>query len=273
MQFTTSMLALGLAIGAVATPTLDSRTPSLVKRDIDSIVSVISDITTQVKGLASAIESYSGGDIADIQAASDKIVSTTEAGVATVKASDVLADIDAVGLVQPVTDLSGDITSAVDALIAKKDQVAAANAGPATYKDLQDQLAAASSLADALTSKVSSNLQSTAAGLSAKITAAIQKGIDAFKDISTGGGSGTSTGGSAPTSSGGAAPTSSGSAEPTSTGSPTTYPAGTGGAHSTGSGVSPPTSSSTAPITNGAGANAVSGVLAGVVGVAAILAF
>lgn len=279
MQFPTSFLALGLALSSavVATPA--------VQRDIKTITGVIADITAKVQSLDGAINAYSGGSIDKIQSASDDIVSTTEDAVVTVKGEAELADIDALQLTTPIQSLISDISDAIDALISKKEQVVAAKAGPQTYKSLQAQKTAAEALATALTSKVSDNIKSIAATLAKGISDAIQKGIDAYEDVSTGGGDeGSSSTSAKPTATdGGSEPTSEptatdGGSEPTATDGPSpSYPAGTGGSPApTGTGVTPPGSTDTGkpepPITNGASSMAVSGAL-GVVALAAVLVF
>lgn len=277
MQFPTSFLALGLALSSVvvATP---------AQRDIKTITGVIADITSKVQSLGGAINAYNGGNVDKIQAASDDIVATTEDAIVTVKGEDVLADIDALQLTVPIQSLISDISDAIDALISKKEQVAAAGAGPQTYKSLQAQKTAAEALATALTSKVSDNIKSIAATLAKGISDAIQKGIAAYEDVSTGGGDeGSSTTSAKPTSTdGGSEPTSEptttdGGSEPTPTDTPSpSYPAGTGGSGSpNGTGVTPPGPTDTGsepPITNGASSMVVSGAM-GVVALAAVLVF
>lgn len=275
MQFPTSFLALGLALSSVvvATP---------AQRDIKTITGVIADITSKVQSLDGAIKAYNGGNVDKIQAASDDIVATTEDAITTVKGEAVLEDTDALQLTVPIQSLISDISDAIDALISKKEQVAAAGAGPQTYKSLQAQKTAAEALATALTSKVSDSIKSIAATLAKGISDAIQKGISAYEDVSTGGGDeGSSTTSAKPTSTdGGSEPTSEptttdGGSEPTDTPSPS-YPAGTGGSGSpNGTGVTPPGPTGTGsepPITNGASSMVVSGAM-GVVALAAVLVF
>jgi hypothetical protein len=176
MRFSALLVTLGLT-GALATPTLVSREAAAV--------GVISDISAQVSALASAVSSYSGGDPSAVKSASEKLVSTINTGVDTVKNGDALTTADALALTSPVQDLTKQVEGVVGDLISKKDQFVAANAGGTVYQDLQAQYTAADNLAKAISAKVPESLSDIAAQLSAGITAAIQKGLDAYKDAAS----------------------------------------------------------------------------------------
>lgn len=229
-----SLLTLGLTTGVFANPTKVIREPSLVQRDLTAITGVLSEVSSKVDALGSAINSYSGGDPSSVNSASDDLISTIKSGVSTVQASGDLSSTDALGLTSPVQDLTKKVEGVVDSLISKKADFVAAGAGPTVYRSLQDQYDASKSLSDSITSKVPEALQDIAASLSAGITNAIQKGLDAYKDA-----------GSGPTT----APSgSSSTAAPTSTGaSPTTSSAVETSAGST------PAPSSSAPIGSSTG--------------------
>jgi hypothetical protein len=188
MRFSALLVTLGLT-GALATPTLVSREAAAV--------GVISDISAQVSALASAVSSYSGGDPSAVKSASEKLVSTINTGVDTVKNGDALTTADALALTSPVQDLTKQVEGVVSDLISKKDQFVAANAGGTVYQDLQAQYTAADNLAKAISAKVPESLSDIAAQLSAGITAAIQKGLDAYKDAASSTGTASSSSASA----------------------------------------------------------------------------
>ncbi|KAH2763279.1 Cell wall mannoprotein 1 [Aspergillus fumigatus] len=176
MRFSALLVTLGLT-GALATPTLVSREAPAV--------GVISDISAQTSALASAVSSYNGGDPSAVKSASEKLVSTINSGVDTVKSGPALSTADALALTSPVQDLTKQVEGVIDDLISKKDKFVAANAGGTVYEDLKAQYTAADSLAKAISAKVPESLSDIAAQLSAGITAAIQKGIDAYKDAAS----------------------------------------------------------------------------------------
>lgn len=251
MKFTTSIVALGLAAQALATPTLVERKPTAVKRDIGAFTSVIAGIQDVVSTFDTDVKAYSGGDTSKLLSDSSSIISTTNKGVTTLSGQDTLSETDALGLTSPVQDLTKEIQTAINDLIDKKSQLVAAGEGATVESSLQDQYNAAKKLADTITSKVPSELSGIAASLSAGITDAIQKGIDAFK----GTGGSTTTGGNTATT----APASATTAPAGTTTAPApgstatgtaTAPGGASGTQSvpasTGSGSAVPTSPGTA---------------------------
>ncbi|CRG91626.1 hypothetical protein PISL3812_08676 [Talaromyces islandicus] len=296
MKFATSIVALGLAAQALATPTLVERKATAVKRDIDTFQSVLSGIQDVVGTFDTDVKAYSGGDTSKLISDSDDIISTTNKGVSTLSSQPTLSETDALGLTSPVQDLTKKIQTAINDLIDKKSQLVAAGGGATVESGLQDQYDAAKKLSSTITSKVPSELSGIAASLAAGITDAIQKGIDAFKgtggSTTTGGNTATATAtatGSATTAPGtttapapGSTATGTATAPggasgtqsvPASTGSGSAIPTNPGAA--TSSGLVPgssATGSSTPPLfTNAATVNKVNaaGVLAGV---AALLA-
>ncbi|PLB40436.1 cell wall manno protein MnpA [Aspergillus candidus] len=182
MKFT-ALFTLGLATSAIATP-------SLVQRDGKEVQSLIKDISAKTEALDSAISGYSGGDAAKVESASEELISVTTKGTETVKSGDDLTSSDALGLTSPIQDLTDKIESAIDNLISKKSKFEAAGAGGKIKSALSEQYDAAKGLAEALSSKVPEALSDIADELSAGITKAIQKGVDAYKDVKEGGNGG-----------------------------------------------------------------------------------
>ncbi|KAL2832544.1 hydrophobic surface binding protein A-domain-containing protein [Aspergillus cavernicola] len=177
MKFT-GLFTVALATTALATP---------AKRQ-SSVTDLIDNIAQQVAALSDAVSSFDGGDPSDVQSASDTLVETITSAAEQVNSGDDLSNADALALTSPVQDLTDDVDGVVDQLISKQDQFVSAGAGGAVKTSLDDQYDAASSLADAISSKVPTALESIAAELSAGITAAIQRGVDAYADVEDDGG-------------------------------------------------------------------------------------
>ncbi|RMJ21428.1 Cell wall [Aspergillus sp. HF37] len=225
-------LALGLSSSVLASPTRTAGEATVVERDLATMTSIISEVGGAVGDLHKAIKAYNGGPIKPVQQASNELISTIEQGTQDAKASSDLTFSEAISLSKPVQDLIGKVEATIGDLVSKKQMAVEACAGQLVLKSLKEQKAASEALADAITSKVPSGAQELASRLASGIADAIQKGIDAYKNVpgcssSTGGastGAPTNTGGSTPTATGG------GSTEaPTATETPTTTGGGGGG--------------------------------------------
>jgi hypothetical protein len=196
MKFTVATV-FALALGAQATN---------VVRDLATIQKVITDIQTQTKALDAAVKAYTT-DFSALQSAATALQNLIVSGTATVNAQPVLSLLDASQTAETVTNLSADVTSTVNDLIASKAAFVANGKAADVLKTLQDQKTASQGLADALTSKVPSELKEVANQLSSGISDALTKGVTAFTGLDS------SPGSSAPASSSIASAT---SAAPTS---------------------------------------------------------
>ncbi|CEL03875.1 hypothetical protein ASPCAL05014 [Aspergillus calidoustus] len=171
MKFSAVLSALALvAPGVFASPT---------QRDLATIQGVITDIQGQVNSLQTAIEA-SPLDADAIIAQSNALVTTIQDGATTVNGQPVLTQIEALGLVSPVQDLAADVDTTIQALIGVKDDILDLGEGCTTLEALQAQAAAAQQLSDAIVSKVPAALEDIATELAATVSAAIQKGVDAY---------------------------------------------------------------------------------------------
>jgi hypothetical protein len=248
-----------------------------VVADLASIEGVISKIESDVNAFDTAVKAYSGGSgYSDLESASQTIVTDTNTGVSTVKASADLSESDALSLTSPVQALTADIQTAIDDLIAKKSQIEAACQGPAVLASLQSQNTAAVALADAITSKVPSSLQSVASQLSAGISTAIQKGISAYQGATSCGKSSTSSGSSSTTSKSSGSTTLSTTLSTSSSSGPTTSstPTVTSSGSSSGSPTGGHTTTTTPPAFTGAASiNGFSTPVGVMAALAALLAF
>jgi hypothetical protein len=212
MKLSTSLLALGLAIGVVSEPI------SLNNRDFAAFEGIISAIDGQVDTLISAINGFSGGDGAEVQGASDELVAIIRTGIETANAQPELSQTEALGLVEPVQALIVKVDVAIDGLIAKKEQFVSGGLGGAIKASLAQQHAASIDLATAISSKVPPSLEAIAQELAAGVSAAIQRGVDEYADVPDGGSpSGTAT----PTGEPSETAQPSETAEPTETSEPT----------------------------------------------------
>lgn len=171
-----SLLTLGLTTGALAQPT------RVVERDLPTITGVLEGIGPKVEALDSAVQGYSGGDVAKVQQASDNLVDAINSGTTKVKGTSELSTSDALGLPGPVNDLKEKISTVITHLSSKKQQLVKAGKGGQTYSDLTEQKTAAKKLSDTIVSKVPDSLQDLAGSIASGISEAIQKGVKDFQD-------------------------------------------------------------------------------------------
>ncbi|KAA8650248.1 hypothetical protein EYZ11_003832 [Aspergillus tanneri] len=265
MRFT-ALFTLGLATSALATP-------AVVQRDSTGVTNVLSEVGKGVDALGSAADGYNGGDPSKVESASEDLIATIKKGVSTVEGGGDLTSSDALALTSPVKDLTSKVQDTVDKIIAKKSKFEAAGAATKVKESLNAQYKAADSLSSAISKKVPEALSDLAKELSAGITKAIQKGIDAYKDAKDSNpgketATATKTGDSEPT--GGAGKTTSTPTipKPTSSGpgssSATPSPTGGSGSGGSGSGSQPPLHTGAANI------NRFSYTLGGAVAAAAV---
>ncbi|KAL4877743.1 hydrophobic surface binding protein A-domain-containing protein [Aspergillus karnatakaensis] len=176
MKFS-GLFTLALATAAMATPAKRQSSPA----------DIIETISGQVSELSSAVDAFDGSDPQPVQDASDTLVETINSAVEQVNSGPDLSNADALALTGPVQDLIDQVDVVIDGLIEKQDLVVEAGAGGAVKTSLDQQYAAAAALAEAISSKVPAALEEIAAELSAGITNAIQRGIDAYADVEDGG--------------------------------------------------------------------------------------
>lgn len=178
MKFFFTLLTLGFAVISAAEPV----SKAYRKRDLAAFQGVISAVNDQVLVLQAALTAFNGGDGTDIRAANDKLVATINAGVITVNAQPALTFSEGVSLTQPILDLTDVVNATVDVAIKKEQVIADAGLHAEVLADLKAQKASSEALAATITAKVPSSLQGIAASLSAGISNALQRGIDAYSD-------------------------------------------------------------------------------------------
>ncbi|KAL2867359.1 cell wall mannoprotein 1 family protein [Aspergillus lucknowensis] len=176
MKFATGLLTLTLAYSAFAEPI------PAKKRALADYQGVFDDISAQVATVSDTVASYVGGsaDGDAVQAASDKLVTVINDGATAIPDFDPLENADALALVSPIQDLTGDVSDLVDAVIDAKPNFQDDGRAADVLSSLQDQKAASVSLRDAITPKVPDALQDIASDLADGIVSEIQRGIDAY---------------------------------------------------------------------------------------------
>jgi hypothetical protein len=125
-----------------------------------------------------------GGDVAaqaaSLTAQSGAVLAAIQGATAAISASAALDVIGASSIVGPADHLVKETEKTIADLVAKKDVIAGAKQTALVLDQLKSQAAAAQQLADAITSKVPDATKEIAKSQSAKITAAINKGVSAF---------------------------------------------------------------------------------------------
>lgn len=232
---------------------------SVVERDFAPYKKVLDAVGSGISNLDSAVNSYSG-DKKPLLDASDALVKAISSGKTTVDGLDPLTDIDATGLVAPVTDLNTKGDALVADLKKKRDTVSKAGECATVRKSVADINTNSQALIKSVIGKVPPAFQALAAQLAGKLTTTLNQASDDFSEAnckdSTGGGSSSAappaSSSAAPPASSSAAPSGgSSSAKPTGSATPTPTPTPTP------SGTKPPT----VP-TAGAAAFAPAGALA-----------
>jgi len=205
---------------------------------IATVTDVITKVGTATTALDSAIKAYSGGAVDAILSANSDVNSVVATGITAVNGIAQLALNDALGLTTPVQGLATIVGNTIDDLIAKKSQIVAAGAGAKIEEGLKAQLSGAQDLAKAISAKVPADVAPIASQLSATISTAIQKGVDAYADAggppssgssssAAGGASSSVTASASASSAASSAGSSDASASKTKTKSGTTAPAST----------------------------------------------
>ncbi|KAF2425698.1 hypothetical protein EJ08DRAFT_652002 [Tothia fuscella] len=175
---------------AIAEPIIN--TPSRMERDLPTIESVLSSISSQVDTFDAAVKSFSG-DPQPALSASDQLLTLINSGTTIVMGTSPLTLLEAAQVSQSVQTLNTSVASVVNDLIAQKCPFVTAGQGTTVLAGLQNQKTAAQALANAITSKVPDELKGVAAELSAGIADSLQRGINAYTDTSNCGGSGSPT--------------------------------------------------------------------------------
>jgi len=222
MKVTSAAIALALSGSAVAAG------------GADTVNAVLSAIADDLKKFDSAINGWSGGDTATMDAASKQIQSDTEGGASKIAAADALSLVDAAGITANVQGLQTQLDNTLADLKKIGQKLASSGQCGNIQGQLKSQGNAAQSLQDAITSKTPPEAKSIAQQLGGAIGASIKETQSTFDQLCAG------------ASSSGPSGSSSGSSPKpaTSSGSGSSAPAGHSGGHGAGSSSKPATTSS-----------------------------
>lgn len=130
---------------------------ALVVRQLATIESAFASIDSALANLDTAINAITRTDPTAETALAD--------GTATVNGATAVDDNDAITLATDANNLTTEVTTVVDDLVAKQDVITAAGAVGETCSDLEAQETATQTFGDAVTAKVPTDLQSIAATL------------------------------------------------------------------------------------------------------------
>lgn len=177
MRFAIPLTLAGLALGVSAGP-VEKRAG-----DLQVFLGIFSSIQDQTDALDNTIKAYTGGEGADVQSASDKLVSIIADGVTAANGQEELSFSDGISLTNPVLALVDHIKAAISDIVDKKDLFVENCLGPTVLASLEAQYSGAQDLAKAVTAKVPADLQEVAAQLAAQISDAIQTGVTAYQGV------------------------------------------------------------------------------------------
>ncbi|KAL4967004.1 cell wall mannoprotein 1 family protein [Aspergillus stella-maris] len=184
MKLASTLTGFSLALATSVSATTHGATHAHTARDLDTIKGVLSDIDTQVTSLNDAITAKPL-DTSSIISQSNKLSTTITSGTDTVNSQDVLENLDALALVSPTQKLADNTDEAVQSLVDVKAEVIKLGKGCKSLQQLEKLHDGATALAGAIVAKVPEGLGGIAKDLSDKISAAIQKGVDAYQGSCT----------------------------------------------------------------------------------------
>ncbi|KAF5603300.1 cell wall protein [Fusarium pseudocircinatum] len=186
MRFTTQVLSLSQLAGflslALASPSGVIRDPpSLVQRDLATITGVLNDVGSGIDDLDSAVKAFKG-DSDPVVDAAESLVSVINDGKTKVDKSDDLSLSDALGLQDPVKDLTKQAETLTDDLKAKKPQLQEAGLCGTTRAQISNINDASKKLIASVVSKVPEAAQGIAEDLASGLTDVLNDAQDAFSE-------------------------------------------------------------------------------------------
>lgn len=180
MRFRSILVIVGIAFSTVAHAVPN---PVKTKRALQNFLDVLDGIGNQTRLVTTLVSGYTGGDATPILDAFNDLIDLVNGGTDTIHASTPLNAADGLLLVRPILDVTDDFNQLADALITKE----AFFADNGYMDDIIDRVAALKTalegLADAIISKVSSELADLAAELSAGVVHAIQRVLDEYATL------------------------------------------------------------------------------------------
>ncbi|KAH7175221.1 cell wall protein [Dactylonectria macrodidyma] len=203
MRFLAHIASVGVIFGflshTIASPdTIFQGPPSHVERDLATVTEVLSDVSSGIESLDSAVQSFSG-DAGPVQDAAESLVSTINNGKSQVDDSDNLTLGDALGLQDPVQALTEKAQTLTNDLKAQKSAIEAAGLCSTTRSQISSINDASQGLIDSIISKVPEAAQSIAKELASGLTDVLNDAQDAFSESNCVDSDGSSISGPAPT--------------------------------------------------------------------------
>ncbi|KAH7305666.1 hydrophobic surface binding protein A-domain-containing protein [Rhexocercosporidium sp. MPI-PUGE-AT-0058] len=179
-----------LAVALVSSAGVSSASASIFARTAQSILSDISSISTNVKALNDALNSYKG-DVASavpVTQAESKLEDSIKQGIADTKGTPgPLSDSDATSVLDAVNSLIPDIIRSVNAFVSKQAGFQKAGLGQIASKDLSSLQSDTSEFADALISIAPSSSVAAASSVKSCIDAAFSSAVAGSTATSCGG--------------------------------------------------------------------------------------
>ncbi|PMB71980.1 Cell wall mannoprotein 1 [Beauveria bassiana] len=175
---------------------------SVVRRDLATITSVLTDVGTDLDGLNTAAKNFNGNPD-ELLDASNKAVQGLKDGDAKIQPLPELSLNDALGLTGPAKELQTKGDALLASIKGSKDAIAKADLCEVTLLQVSDLKTASDALIKSVVSKVPAAAQSIAQGLVAPLQQALAEAKDLFSSANcqnSGGGGSSSQPTSAPTS-------------------------------------------------------------------------
>lgn len=177
MKWSTILMPLGLALGVVAEPV------PVMKRDLASFQKFLTDIEQGINHLTSLIQDYTGGPGTDVLEYNEELIRLIYDSVEIAEASEQLSYNDGLLLAAQISALMTSITPPIDLLIEKK-QLGIENGIAYDVKmAITAMYDATEALGQAIKDKMDPAMKEVADSLNAEILADIQRGVDAYADV------------------------------------------------------------------------------------------
>ena len=155
---------------------------ALLKRDVQTILTAINNVNSEVSQLDAGIEAYDGsaGATSSLDATAASLLSTINTGTTNVQGTSSISDTDGLQVASATETLITNVNNTINDLIAKKPTFDAAGQSSTVLTDLQQENSASTAFGNAVVSKVPADETSIAQSLTAEISASFQRGITAY---------------------------------------------------------------------------------------------
>ncbi|KAJ4408026.1 hypothetical protein N0V82_009791 [Gnomoniopsis sp. IMI 355080] len=169
---TTASITLALAASALAAPQQWDPLPN--KRDVQTISTVIMQVSTALTALDTSVKNYNGGDFTQLATDAANVKSALDSGTQQITATTPITAQDAVTLQSSLSPVQSTASSLVTDLNAKKSQFEQASLCQIVQQQTQGISTSANALINATVSKIPANLQAVAGTLTGQFTGQLQ---------------------------------------------------------------------------------------------------